>query len=173
MVAMLDMNDGLGDAYGNLLFDLPKDMARFKLLTTGKHVVMGRKTWDSLPVKPLPKRKNYVLTKDKSFEVKGRTKVLHSKDEVLEMAKSKDVYVIGGGEIYKEFMPHADTMYLTFVHSVNPMARVFFPDISLDEWYIDKTMMQKHEQDKEHSHSFTFATYKRIAPAPTKDQAQE
>lgn len=165
MIAVIDINDGIADAQGNLLFNLPKDMARFKSLTTGKHVVMGRKTWDSLPVKPLPKRKNYILTRDESFTVEGKTKVLHSVDEVVAMSKKKDVYVIGGGEIYNQFMPFADKLLLTQVHSFNPMARVFFPNIELDEWKIDPKSMKKQEKDEKHAHSFTFATYNRIAPA--------
>lgn len=162
IVACMDMNNGLGDENGNLLFDLPKDMARFKSLTTGKHVVMGRKTWDSLPVKPLPKRKNYVLTRSEDLAIEGKTKVLHSVDEVVSMAKSKDVYVIGGGEIYKELLPHADKMLLTFVHTVNIQARSFFPDFRLEEWQLDVKAMRKQEQDDKHEHSFTFTTYNRI-----------
>lgn len=160
MIAMIDMNNGLGDADGNLLFRLPKDMARFKSTTAGKHVVMGRKTWDSLPTKPLPRRKNYVLTRDVSMEIKGKTKVLHSVDEVLQMAKSRDVYIIGGGEIYKEFLPYADKLMITHVHTINIDARSFFPDFGVDEWKIVEK--RKQEIDEKHNHSFTFATYKRI-----------
>jgi dihydrofolate reductase len=163
IIAMMDMNNGLGDAEGKLLFNLPKDMARFKSLTTGKHVVMGRKTWDSLPVKPLPRRKNYVLTRDESFDIKGKTKVFNSTDEVINMAKSKDVYIIGGAEIYKEFLPHADKMILTYVHEINMDARTFFPDFSLREWEPDKSSMRKQEADEKHKQSFTFITYNRIA----------
>jgi dihydrofolate reductase len=164
MIAMMDMANGIGDKDGKLLFNLPKDMARFKSLTTGKHVVMGRKTWDSLPVKPLPKRKNYILTNNKDFTVEGKTKVLHSIEEVLDMAKKKDVYIIGGGEIYKEFLPYADTLLLTFVHKVNIDARSFFPDFRLEDWKLDVDSMRKQEKDAQHEESFTFATYHRISP---------
>jgi dihydrofolate reductase len=163
IVAMIDIQDGIGDSEGKLLYDLPKDMARFKSLTTGKHVVMGRKTWDSLPIKPLPKRKNYVLTRDESFTIEGKTKVLHSIDEVLEMAKSKEVYIIGGAEIYKEFLPYADKMLLTHVHGISNRTATFFPDYSPKEWESDKKSMKKNEADDKHAFSFTYATYKRIA----------
>lgn len=162
LVACADVNMGIGNAEGQLLFDLPKDMARFKSITVGKHVVMGRKTWDSLPVKPLPKRKNYVLTNDESFEVKGKTKVLNSIAEVLDMAKSKDVYVIGGGEIYKQLMPYADKIMITHVHTVDLEARVFFPEIAFDEWKLVK--VQQNQADEKHAHKFTFANYERKAP---------
>lgn len=168
IIACLDVADGIADVEGNLLYELPKDMARFKALTTGKHVVMGRKTWDSLPVKPLPKRKNYVLTRDESFEIKGKTRVLHDVDEVLQMAKSKDVYIIGGAEIYKEFLPYANKMFLTHVHNVNMDARVFFPDYNNGDWKVES--IRKQEADDKHKYSFSFVDYTRIQP---KEQTQE
>lgn len=156
MVACTDLNLGIGNKNNDLLFDLPKDKQFFKSITSGKIVVMGRKTWDSLPKKPLPKRKNYVLTRDKSFSADG-AEVIHSIEEVLELAKTKDIYVIGGGQIYKEFMPYAQKMILTHVHTIDPSARVFFPDFSHSEWKLIKEV--KHEADDEHMYSFTFATY--------------
>lgn len=159
MIACTDMNDGIGTDNGELLFDLPKDMAHFKAITTGKHVVMGRTTWDSLPVKPLPKRKNYVLTDNKELEVSGNTKLVHSIEEVLEMAKGKDVYIIGGGHTYYQFMPYADKLIITHVHEFHPNAEVFFPEIEKNVWKV--TSMQKNEADEKHAHSFTFATYER------------
>jgi len=167
LVACVDINNGIGKANGELLFKLPKDMAHFKSVTSGKHVVMGRKTWDSLPTKPLPKRKNYVLTNNESFEIEGKTKVLRSIEDVLEMAKSKDVYVIGGGEIYKQFMPHAKRIILTHVHTIDLEARVFFPEIDAREWKI--VGARKNEADKKHPHSFTFATYERKLEEASKE----
>ena len=73
------------------------------------------------------------------------------------MSKSKDVYIIGGGEIYNQFMPYAQKMIITHVHAVNFNARAFFPDIDTKEWKIDS--MQKHDADDKHEHSFTFAFY--------------
>lgn len=163
MIAMLEMSFGIGDADGNLLFHLPKDISRFKSITTGKHVVMGRKTWDSLPIKPLPKRKNYVLTRDETFEIQGKTKVLHSIEEVLELSKNREVFIIGGGEIYKQFMPYTDKMLLTHVHTANFNARAFFPEFDFEEWRVIEK--RKQEADKQHEFSFTFATYKRVAPS--------
>ena len=159
LVAVTEENGGLADAFGNLLFDLPKDMKRFRELTTNKHVVMGRKTWESLPVKPLPKRKNYVLTSNPDFEVKGRTKILHSIEEVLAMGAKGDVYVIGGGEIYSQLMPYADRLFMTHVHTMNFNSRVFFPEITVNDWKIVSSV--KHEADKKHEHSFAFTEYKR------------
>ena len=82
LISAIAMDFGIGDENGNLLFDLPKDLEHFKSITTGKTVVMGRKTWDSLPIKPLPKRKNYILTRDKDFKVEKKASVLHSIEDV-------------------------------------------------------------------------------------------
>lgn len=160
MIACTDINDGIGDAKGNLLFNIPLDMAHFKSITSGKIVVMGRKTWDSLPKRPLPKRKNYVLTTDKSFTVKGATKVINSIEEVVELGKSHDVYIIGGGEIYSQMLEHADKLIITHVHTINQDAEVFFPKYDAKEWKIVSGL--KNDADEFFPHSFTFATYERM-----------
>jgi dihydrofolate reductase len=159
MIACLEINNGIADKDGNLLFNLPNDMAHFKAMTSGKHVVMGRKTWDSLPKKPLPKRKNYVLTKDETFKVDGKTKILHSIEEVLALAKNEDVWVIGGGEIYNQMLPFADKLIITHVHTANIEARVFFPDLDVREWNVVE--LQKNEANGKHEFAYSFATYAR------------
>src|SRR5690606_2101409 len=107
------------------------------------------------PVKPLPKRKNYVLTCNEDFEVKGRTKVLNSIDEVIELGKKSDVYIIGGGEIYHQLIPYADKLYLTHVHTVDFRATTFFPEVHPKEWAVSNLV--KVEADKKHEFAFTFA----------------
>lgn len=159
LIACLDMNNGIGDGEGNLLFKLPRDMQHFKSATSGKIVVMGRKTWDSLPRKPLEKRKNYVLTMDESFSPVG-AKVIHDISEVIKLGKTHDVFVIGGGEIYHQLIDEADRLMLTHVHIVNQEARVHFPDYGAKEWkLIGKPV--KNEADEKHPFSYTFATYMR------------
>lgn len=158
LVSCTDMNFGIGDENNQLLFHLPKDLKHFKSVTSGRIVVMGRKTWESLPKKPLPKRKNYVLTRDKSFNPVG-AKVLHSIEDVVELGKTHDIYVIGGGEVYEQLMPYADKIIMTHVHTVSNKATVFFPDFNHEEWKIVKESMKKHKADEQHEHSFTFATY--------------
>jgi dihydrofolate reductase len=158
LVAMIDQNDGLGDENGNLLYDLPKDRRFFQSVTTGKHVVMGRKTWESLPKKPLAKRKNYVVTMDENYVAEGAT-VLHSIEEVLELAKDKDVYIIGGGELYFQTIEHAEKLILTHVHSINYDATSIFPPVTVQNWKLTK--VQENKADKKHAHNFTFAWYER------------
>jgi dihydrofolate reductase len=159
LIAVLDMNSGIGDGEGNLLFNLPRDMQHFKSATGGKIVVMGRKTWDSLPRKPLEKRKNYVLTMDETFSPVG-AKVIHDISEVLELGKTHDVFVIGGGEIYHQLIDDADRLMLTHVHTINPNARVHFPDFDSKTWKI-VGKPKKNEADDRHPFSYTFATYMR------------
>jgi dihydrofolate reductase len=158
LIACLDMDSGIGTDEGQLLFHLPKDLQHFKSTTSGKAVVMGRKTWESLPIKPLPKRKNYVLTRDVSFNPEGAI-ALGTVEEVLDLSKGREVFIIGGGELYEQFIDIADKMILTQVHSINFNATVHFPDFSAEHWKI--TSMKKHEADDNHPVSFTFATYER------------
>lgn len=160
LIACTEINGGIGDNENNLLFDLPRDRKHFMSATSGKVVVMGRKTWDSLPddKRPLPKRKNYVLTRDLDWSAEG-AKTVHSVREVLELAKTRDVFIIGGGEIYEQFMAHADRLIMTHVHTVHFDARVFFPDIDVKQWHL--VHAQKNEADEKHEFDFTFATYTR------------
>lgn len=159
LIACMDMSNGIGDENNDLLFHLPKDLRHFNSVTSGHIVVMGRKTWESLPKRPLPKRKNYILTRDKSFKAKEGVKVIHSIEEVLELGKTFDVFVIGGGEVYEQLLPYADRLMLTHVHVVDGRARVFFPDYDYKEWNIQPNLTKKHLADDKHEHDFTFATY--------------
>jgi len=158
LIAMIDENDGLGDKDGNLLYDLPKDRRFFQNITTGKHVVMGRKTWESLPKKPLSKRKNYVLTMQEDYVAEGAT-VLRDTDEILELAKDKEVFIIGGSELYFQMIEHADHLILTHVHSYNDDATCIFPPVTVQDWKITK--VQQHKEDSKHAHNFVFAWYEK------------
>lgn len=159
LVACIDINNAIGDGEG-LLYHLPNDLKRFKSITSGKKVVMGRKTWESLPVSPLPKRKNYVLTMNESFEAEGAT-VIHSIEEVIELAKTQEIFVIGGSELYFQLIDDADYLMITHVHHLSPNARNHFPDFKAKDWKMDGLPV-KNEQDENHPHSFTYANYKRV-----------
>lgn len=109
--------NGVIGANGALPWRIPEDMRRFKALTMGKPCIMGRKTWDSLPKKPLPGRTNIVVTRDKNFAAEGAT-VTHSLDEALAAAQAErpdEIMIIGGAEIYKAAMPRATRIHLTEV----------------------------------------------------------
>lgn len=116
---------------------LPSDMKYFRDVTIGHPVVMGRKTWDSLPeeYKPLPDRENIVITRNASSVKiqKGQVIIHENIDIVLEIAKAEEVFVIGGAEIYQLFMPHAENIYITFVRGEFE-GDTYFPLIPDSEW---------------------------------------
>jgi len=107
-------DNGVIGKSGALPWRLPDDMRRVKQLTLGKPIVMGRKTWNSLPRKPLPGRENIVVTRDRTFRVDGAT-VVHSLDAAL-ARPADEICVIGGAEIFREALPHATRVHLTEVH---------------------------------------------------------
>ena len=120
IVLVLAMADnGVIGASGTIPWRIPEDMKRFKALTIGKPIVMGRKTWDSFPKKPLPGRTNIVITRDKGWTAEGAVTV-HSLDDGLTRARAEnpsEIAVIGGGEIYKAALPLATRVELTEVHT--------------------------------------------------------
>ncbi|MGB4654436.1 MAG: dihydrofolate reductase [Bacteroidales bacterium] len=116
-----------------LLWHISADLKRFKKLTTGNTIIMGRKTYLSLPRKPLPDRKNIVLTRSKNFEAEGCV-VVNNIEQVFEnLSPSTENFVIGGESVYKMFMPYANKIYLTVVDREYE-ADTFFPEINFDEW---------------------------------------
>lgn len=130
------VSDDMGIGRDNdLLWNIPEDMKRFKRLTTGNAVIMGRRTWFSLPVRPLPGRKNIVIT-DIAGETFEGAVVACSIDEAAGMCQTGDeAFVIGGGSIYRQFLPLAGRLYITHVHANKP-ADVFFPAIDRSVWKI-------------------------------------
>jgi dihydrofolate reductase len=149
---------------GDLPWKLKSDMARFKALTINKPVVMGRKTWASLP-KPLVHRTNIVVTRDKDFAPAG-AEVVHSIEAAIAAATRdaqargvNEIAVIGGAEIYRQFMPHVDRIELTRVHTPTQGDAVF-PDLSPDAWR--ETFCEPHAAGPGDEASFTYLTYERI-----------
>lgn len=124
---------GLGKN-GQLLWRIPEDMQRFKTLTTRHPVIMGRKTWESIPEKfrPLPERTNIIITRDTGYTASGAI-VAHSLEEALEKARAiepKEIFIIGGAQIYAKSLPLADRLYLTLVDAEDE-ADAFFPNYSM------------------------------------------
>jgi dihydrofolate reductase len=145
---------------GDLLCHLPADLKHFKDITSGKTVMMGERTFFSLPKHPLPNRRNIVLT-----DVPGKTfegaEAVYSMEELR--AKSEELreeaFVIGGGMVYKQAMAFADKLYITHIHHSWPDADTFFPEIKEEEWV--KTSEEKHYADDKNPYDFTFCTYNR------------
>ena len=137
-IAAVSLDWGIGKG-NDLLFHIGEDMKRFRALTTGGTVIMGRKTLDSMPEgKPLPRRRNIVLTRQKDFAREG-VETAASVEEVLSLVAGEDpekVWVIGGGEIYRQMLPHCRLCYLTRVYA-RPESDVYFPDLdTLPQWQV-------------------------------------
>lgn len=150
-------NDAIGKD-NQLIWHLSDDLKRFKALTSGHAIIMGRKTFESFP-KPLPNRKHIVITRQQNYKVPDGVIVVHTLEDALDASKGDlQPFVIGGGEIYKQAMPHASKIELTRVHETFE-ADTFFPKINPSNWKeIDKTT---HPKDAVHDYSFSFITYER------------
>lgn len=128
--------DGAIGKNGDLIWHISSDLKRFKTLTTGHPVIMGRKTWESLPRKPLPGRLNIVLTRNKDFQAEGAVTV-HSVEEALELAADNSPFIMGGAEIYKCFLPYVTKIYLTEINRECPEADAFLNiDFNAKNWKV-------------------------------------
>ncbi|MBQ7495300.1 MAG: dihydrofolate reductase [Bacteroidaceae bacterium] len=188
IIAAVAANGAIG--YQNkLLYWLPNDLKRFKALTTGHTIIMGRRTFESLPKGALPNRRNIVLSKNAHF-IAPNAEIYTSLDEALEVCKKQksvlkvygeeakseqkvncngaeseqkvncEVFIIGGASVYAEALPLADRLCLTLVEDTPVAADAFFPAIDPTEWRI--TMDERHEADERHAHAYRFVDYKRI-----------
>ena len=161
MKAILAADKNWGIGYNNqLLVSIPSDMKFFRQTTTGKVVVMGRKTLESFPNgMPLKNRTNIVLTGNQNYQVKDAV-VVHSEDELmdeLEKYDTDDIFVIGGESVYRMMLPHCDTVYVTKIDRAF-QADTFFPDLDeMDEW----VMTEESEEQTCFDLEFCFTKYER------------
>lgn len=118
-----------------LLWNISEDLKRFKRLTTGKSIIMGKKTWESLPRKPLPNRRNIVLTDVPSECIDCSITAYSIEDALGKCPDNEEVFIIGGGSVYRQFMTIADRLYITHVHRNSP-ADVYFPSIDPGIWKV-------------------------------------
>ncbi|ANF97202.1 dihydrofolate reductase [Paenibacillus bovis] len=137
---------------------LPKDMAYFKQQTQHKTIVMGRKTWNSFGSKPLPNRRNIILTRDASFEA-AEAEVLHSVEEAIQLAGTEEeLMIIGGSQIYKEFLNHADRLLVTQIeHDFE--GDTYFPEVDWSEWTLVNAV--PGIRDEKNDYDYRFEEYKR------------
>lgn len=157
LIAAAGANNELGKD-NDLVWHLPDDFKRFKSLTTGHHIIMGRKTFESFP-KPLPHRTHVVITRNKDYQKEGAI-VVHSMEEALEIAKEDpQPFIIGGGEIYTLGIGFSDKIELTRVDG-NFEADAFFPKINLDNWKLISEV--SHPKDEKHQYAFSYQTFVRI-----------
>ncbi|WNQ10291.1 dihydrofolate reductase [Paenibacillus aurantius] len=158
-IVAMDDNRGIGKN-NDLPWRLPADLAYVKKVTLGKTLIMGRKTFDSMG-KPLPGRRNVVLTRSEDFQAEG-TEVVHSVDEALEKyaGGEDEVMIFGGSDIFKLFLPHADRMYITRIHDTFE-ADTFFPEVDESEWMI--VSQKQGVRDEKNPYDYEFYVYERAA----------
>lgn len=145
---------------GDLVYHLSADLKRFKALTTGHTVLMGRKTYDSLPKGALPNRRNIVLTRQEGAAFPG-TEVYGSVSEALEHCRPDEkVYVMGGAQIYTQTLDIAQELEITLVHATPSQADTFFPDfLSTGKW--KEVLREDHEPDEKNPQPYSFITYRK------------
>jgi dihydrofolate reductase len=150
---------------GRLPWHMSSDLQRFKALTMGKPVLMGRRTWESLPRKPLPGRLNIVVTRQADYAAAGAV-VARDLDHALQVAADAgtgEICVIGGAEVFRELMPNADRLYLSEI-DLDTAGDAFFPEVNASEWKeISRETVRRGPKDDA---GFTFRVLDRIRPVP-------
>ncbi|MEX2593212.1 MAG: dihydrofolate reductase [Anditalea sp.] len=145
-----------------LVWHLPGDLRHFKNTTSGHHVIMGRKTFESMG-KPLPKRTSIVITRNKSYTVPEGHYVVHDLASALEVGHSKgldQIFILGGAEIFKMALPIADELIITEVKA-SPEGNTFFPPLDYSKW--EKISEEKFSRDEKNKFNFSILTYRRKA----------
>ena len=155
VIAAAAENNALGKD-NDLVWHLPDDFKRFKSLTSNHYIIMGRKTFESFP-KPLPKRTHIIITNQENYIAPEGCIVANTLNDAIAAApKNEDVFIIGGGQIYKQSIAIADKIELTRVHTY-VKADTFFPEIDEEIWKVVQS--EFHAKDEKHAHDFTFLTY--------------
>ena len=154
MIAAAAENNALGKD-NELVWHLPNDFKRFKTLTSGHYIVMGRKSFESFP-KPLPNRTHVIITRQKNYKAEGCIIVDSIEKALLVCPKNEDTFIIGGGEIYTLSLPFTDKIEITRVHS-SFEADAYFPEINKKDWKLEK--YEFNEKDEKHKYDYTYETY--------------
>ncbi len=160
LIAALAKNRVIGKE-NDLVWRLPDDFKRFKSITSGHYILMGRKTFESLG-KPLPNRTHLVVTRTADYPVPQGHYVFKSVEEALDFCAKRSVdrlFIIGGGELYSQTLPLADKLILTEVMA-SPEGDTLFPDFDMNEW--KETSREFHPADERHEYAFSYVDYERI-----------
>ncbi|MCX6306010.1 MAG: dihydrofolate reductase [Bacteroidetes bacterium] len=143
----------------DLLWHIPADMKRFKSITSGHPVIMGKRTWESLPRRPLPNRRNIVITDIPGEQVEGCEMAYSIEEAIARCSPDEENFIIGGASVYRQFLPHADRLYLTLVRNSFD-ADVFFPEIDFSQWKL--VSKEDFQPDEVNDFSYSNETYDRI-----------
>jgi dihydrofolate reductase len=163
LIAAVARDRGIGRG-NELLARIPEDMARFKALTLGHPVIMGRKTWDSIPARfrPLPGRRNLVLSRQPGLQLEGAETFGSLEAALAACAEAPEVFVMGGAEIYALALPHAEVLELTELDTVFEGADAFFPAWSPEQFALQGHPDQQHSPaERGHGWDYRFARYER------------
>jgi len=158
IIAAIGENGELGKN-NRLLWRLPADMKRFKDLTTGHTIIMGRKTFESLPNGALPDRTNVIISKSINCHLKNCEIYDNIYNAIFQHSSESEIFIIGGSEIYNLSLKIAEKMYITRVHHSFPESDVMFPEISEDEWVMYDCV--EYPADEKHIYSYSFQTFLR------------
>lgn len=162
VIVAADENNAIGKG-GDMPWHLPDELKHFRTTTEGKPVIMGRKTWESLPEgrRPLPGRRNIVVTRQEGYEAPGAD-VVPGVDEAVKLASvsSDEAFIIGGSQLYGYGMEIADRLYFTRVHAEIDGADAFFPAVNFLDWR--ETSKVEHPADDRHPHAFTQFVFERL-----------
>ncbi len=158
VIAAIARNRALG-LENRLLYRLPDDMKRFKALTAGHTVVMGRKTFESLPEGALPDRRNIVLSRNKAAVFPGAETFRSLEEALSHCREEEEVFIIGGESVYKEALPLAQRLYLTEIEDTPRRADTFFPPFDIRQWELLRS--SRHDKDGKHPFPFSFKDYRR------------
>ena len=154
-IAAASENNVLGKN-NELVWHLPNDFKRFKQLTTGHHIILGRKTFESFP-KPLPNRTHVIISRQQNYQAPQGCIIVNSiENAIAACPKNENIFIIGGAEIYKQSLSITDKIELTRVHTTCE-GDAFYPEISTDGWQIINE--EFHPKDENHAFDFTYVTY--------------
>ncbi len=154
IVVAVSKNNIIGDS-NKLIWNLPADLRHFKETTTGHPIVMGRKTYDSIG-RPLPNRRNIIITRDKDYQVDG-CEIVNSIEEAL-LLTNNDCFIIGGGEIYRQSLPIAQQIFMTLIDE-DFNGDTNFPELD-KSWYVSSKV--DHHSDEKNPHNYSFILYERF-----------
>ena len=157
LIAAIDLNGGIGKD-NKLLCHLPADMKHFKSLTETHTVIMGRKTFDSLPKGALPNRRNIVVSRQEGLVLTNAEVFVSLSEAFASCTSGEKVFILGGASIYSQTIANADYLEITKIGSIFD-ADVFFPQINEEIWEVQKT--EKHDVDDKNRYPYTFITYKK------------
>ena len=158
IIVAIAKNNAIGFE-NKLLYWLPNDLKRFKALTTGHTIIMGRKTFESLPKGALPNRRNIVLSRQ-DIDFPGAERFNSLEAALSQCRDEEEIYIIGGASVYQEAMPLADKLCVTHIVDTPEQADAFFPEIDSSVW--KETNKESHQTDEKHQYPYCFVDYQRI-----------